>query len=427
MARPVPPPQVTGHGVRALWQGAPWGGLTVAGGLVVGMARGGRHPAVEAVSALTGQPRWSAGMPRRQRTMLGLVTGDGLVVAEIGHEVGHGPAMVAPIVAEDVVLDLHTGQRLWTMPVPGKFQTPPLAIAGSVVVTGTPSGAITARNARTGIVVWRRTRPAGCPQTGFSDLSDSGMSLAGGSLLAASYECRGGRVVVQRILPGTGRPAWQWTSPRPRAGGSHSSLSVVGTASLGALVLLAGQVTPPATARSLASGLPRPYLWPARLGPLDDIQVVLALDAGTGRPRWTEDGGQLQTFALTGSAVCELANTGVECRDDITGRPTRPVLVSGNGGNSTPPYVGDGFAGVAGRLVAVTVAPFRSGHVRLEIVPVRGTQPVASAKVAIGTRAYHANYQTFVVGGGPLPGGGMLILLRRVDLPGYPVIALRYS
>jgi hypothetical protein len=65
-----------------------------------------------------------------------------------------------------------------------------------------------------------------------------------------------------------------------------------------------------------------------------------------------------------------------------------------------------------------------AGHVVVELVPVRGGQPLGRAVVDIGVTAYQASYQTYVVGAGALPGGGVVLLLRRVDLPGYPLVAL---
>jgi hypothetical protein len=51
--------------------------------------------------------------------------------------------------------------------------------------------------------------------------------------------------------------------------------------------------------------------------------------------------------------------------------------------------------------------------------------PLVQARLRIGVTAHDASEQVFVVGAGPLPGGGVLILVRRIDLPGYPVVALR--
>jgi hypothetical protein len=66
---------------------------------------------------------------------------------------------------------------------------------------------------------------------------------------------------------------------------------------------------------------------------------VLALDVHTGRPRWTEIGGQLGEFTLTDGVTCETVTIGFECRNDQTGLPSRPVLAARSEANS-PPYEG---------------------------------------------------------------------------------------
>ena len=418
--RPGKPPAVSGTGVRALWQGTPWADVTVAGGLVVGASLHDRQVIVGAVSALTGEPRWSAPIPKTYSDILDLVAGPGIVIAEVGRLSGHAPLAVFPVVKRDVVLDLRTGRVLWTAPVPGKDQAPPLATAGDVVVFGAASGVITAREAASGRVAWTRQRPAGCTAIGVQSPVDDGMSLAGsGALLAASFECKGGHDLVQRFDPATGRVLWQWVTPKT----SSPFLAATAVAAQGSVVLLTGEIAPPGAARAFARGLPGRYFWPASLGPLDDVQVVLALDAETGQPRWTELGGQLDDFTLADGAVCESVNYGFECRDDVTGKPTRPVLVTGQGGASSPPFGDDGFAGISGTVAAVTVAPFEPGEVRLEVLPVRGSTPVARVTVHIGVKARGANYQTFVVAAGQVR-GGTLVLLRRLDRPGYPLVAL---
>ena len=50
-------PAVTGGGVRALWQGAPWGDLTFDGGTLLGVGGlAGQQSVVHAISAATGKP-----------------------------------------------------------------------------------------------------------------------------------------------------------------------------------------------------------------------------------------------------------------------------------------------------------------------------------------------------------------------------------
>jgi hypothetical protein len=61
---------------------------------------------------------------------------------------------------------------------------------------------------------------------------------------------------------------------------------------------------------------------------------------------------------------------------------------------------------------------------------VRPTRPrarLAAAGLDIGTTAPGANEHTFVVAAGQLPGGGTVVLLRRIDQPGYPLVALKVT
>jgi hypothetical protein len=180
----------------------------------------------------------------------------------------------------------------------------------------------------------------------------------------------------------------------------------------------------PPAARRFLGRLPHADAWPPALGPADETSTVLALDAANGRPRWSELGGQLERFALTAGAVCEVVNTGLECRDDATGAPTMPTLLTGARDGASPPYLADGFAGISGGLVAVTESPSRSG-VTLRVVTVRGGATVARASLAIGSvPADGSNYRVFAVAAGPFAQGAVLVLVRRVDLAGYPVLAL---
>jgi outer membrane protein assembly factor BamB len=422
-AAPAPAtlPAVTGSGVRALWQGAPWGNLTFAGGTLLGSDGNQVH----AIRAATGAPLWTATMPAAQPDVLGLVPAGNVVIVEAGHSVGNPPAMVASAVFEYIALDLATGAERWTAPALGGNQSPAIAASGKFVLTGDPSGAVTARLAATGSVVWRVRRPAVCGAAAPSDLTDdAGLGLAAdGPLLAASFSCER-RVVVVRLDPATGKALWTWRSPAIIEGDSLS-LTATAAARDGNLVLLAGQIASPPAAQQFISRLPHADAWPQALGPADQISTVLALDAANGRPRWSELGGQLETFTLTVGAVCEVVSAGLECRDDATGAATMPTLRTGMHDGDSPPYADDGFAGVSGGLAAVTAAPSRSSDVTLRIVTVRGGTTAAQVRLAIGsTPTDGSNYQVFAVAAAPLSRGTTLVLVRRVDLPGYPALAL---
>jgi hypothetical protein len=392
--------------------------------VVLGLAFRAGNAAVFAVSAATGSTEWTAKPPGRL-VPLGVLPGHGVVIVEAGKDFGHAPALVAPGVTEYVALDLSTGRRLWTTGAPYHFQNPPIAISGDLVLTTDLTGAITARQAMTGRVLWRRPPPSGCWRRGPGPLTNAFALAADQTHVAASFSCDGYRALVQMLDPATGAMFWSWQPPR--SVGAQSDLAATAVARQGDVVLVTGQDAPPDGPYPFARTVPRRYSWPGSLGPADDIQVVLALDASTGRPRWIELGGQQVSFTLADGAVCETVNAGLECRDDVTGAPTGPVLVTGQGDSSVPPIGGDASAGIAGSVAAVTVAPFRTGRVSVELLPIRGDRPLGQAAVGTGTRpasASHATEQPFIVAAGTLPSGRTLFLLRRVDLPNYPVLAL---
>ncbi len=431
-AGPVPPltpatvqassyrlPGVTGDGARALWQGAPWGGVTLNGGTLLGIDGAQVH----AVVAATGEAVWTATMPSPLSQVLGLVPAGDAVIVEAGHAVGQAQAAVFAAVTEYVVLDAATGRRLWALPAGGAYQNPPLAASGRYLFTGDTSGAVTARVVATGAVAWRDPRPAACRQPPSPGTDNAGLGLAAdGPLVAASFDC-GPRVVVQRLDPATGRAVWTWRSPAVGPGAAQQ-LAVTAAASSGGILLLTGEIAAPPAARRFADRLPRRYAWPPALDPPDQVSIVLALGAAAGRPLWTEAGGQLETFTLTAGAVCEVVSPGLECRDDATGAATMPTLLTGMRDGDSPPYADDGLAGISGGLAAVTVRSAR-GEVVLRVVRVRGGATVARVRLAIRAASHGgSDYQVFAVAAGSLSAGAIEVLLRRVDLPGYPLLAL---
>jgi outer membrane protein assembly factor BamB len=423
----TPPAAVTGRlpgatgGARALWQGAPWGGVTIDGRTLLGID----GAQVYAISATTGKPAWAATMPAALTQILGLLPAEGAVIVEAGHQIGQPPAAVFAVVTEYVALDLATGRVLWAVPVGGAYQNPPLAASGRYLLTGDTSGAVVARVIATGAVAWRDPRPAVCRQPASPGTDNAGLGLAAdGPLAAASFDC-GPRVVVQRLDPATGTALWTWQSPAVGAG-AVQQLAVTAAASKGGIVLLAGEIAAPPAASQFTARLPRHYGWPRALDPPDQVSVVLALGAARGRPLWTELGGQLETFTLTAGAVCEVVSPGLECRDDATGAATMPTLLTGMQDGDSPPYADDALAGISGDFAAVTVPSAASGTVTLRVVRVRDGATVARVRVAIAsTSRGGSDYQVFAVAAGPLPGGAIEVLLRRVDRSGYPLLALK--
>lgn len=414
----APLPAVAGGGVRPLWQGAPYADATLDGGTLLG-ADGAR---VRAISAETGTPAWTATMPAGLSRIIALVPAPNAVIVESGRTSGQAPAGVFWAVSAYTALDLATGRELWSDPVRGTYQDPPVAVSGMYLLTGDRSGTLTARVIATGAVAWRRPRPAACQWPPSLGMDNEGLGLAAdGPLAGASWDC-GPRVVVQRLDPATGKTLWTWRSPSVGADASQQ-LILTAAARDGGVLLLVGQIGSPPAGQQFTGRLPRPHPWPQVLDPSDQESTVLALGAD-GRPRWTELGGQLDTFALTAGAVCEVVSGGLECRDDATGAPTMRTLLTGKSDADSPPYASDGFAGVSGGMAAVTE---QSRHgVTLRVVLVHGGATVALVHLGVGTRAFGgANYQVFAVAAGPLGSGSIVVLLRRVDLPGYPLLALQ--
>lgn len=411
-------PSVTGDDVSALWQ-ARTSDQVFDGGTLLGVD----GAAVAAISAATGAPRWTVTMPGPRSRIVGLVPAGGAVIVESAREIGTAPAALFWVVSEYTALSVASGRMLWTLPVAGRFQDPPIAASGQYLLTGDTSGAVTARIAATGAVAWRDPRPAACGPAPAGGSDNAGLGLAAdGPLAGVSFHC-GQRVVVQRLDPATGMALWTWTSPAVPAG-DVAQLALTDAASEGGMLLLAGEIATPPAAQRFTGSLPRAYQWPPALGPADQTSALLALDAATGHPLWSELGGQDETVGAAAGDLCEMVSGGLECRDDTTGATTMPTLLTGMNETAVPPYGGDGFAAVSGNLAAVTL-PSRHG-VTLRVVRVDGGEVVAQASLAIGTTAYGgANYQVFAVAAAPLGHGALLVLLRRVDLPGYPLLALR--
>jgi outer membrane protein assembly factor BamB len=415
-------PRVTSTGGRitALWQ-APLTNAVVTGNLVVGLAAG-RPAVLEAISESTGQHRWTASLPAAEPYVAGLFAAGGSVVVEVGRALDDPAGSL--VVTRYVVFDARSGRQLWSAQAPGGVTSlvagKPVIYAAGLVVTGDSSGDLTARDAHTGALAWQSARPRSCPQSGEPEFSYSEGLAGSGRLLVVSYQCESKgqeEVLVERVAPLSGAPLWRWRAPL-------ADLSVVGAATQGELVLLSGQAGEDRDVRSL----PNARSWPTRLGFYLGKELLLALDARTGAPRWYERGGQLEEFTLTDGVTCETVHVGFECRDDQTGLHTRPVLTTGRGEGSSPPYSHDGTDGIGGSLAGVVLSQAPSGAVMIGVFPLRGGGAIAHATVQLGDSTYgEGNDKNFIVGAGPIAGGGTLMLLRRVDIANYPLVALRVS
>jgi outer membrane protein assembly factor BamB len=420
----LPPVSSTGATVLALWQ-APLYQATVSENLVIGLVAGAETHGLRAVSALTGQSVWTAPLPASEPEVLRVFADGGVVVVEVGRAVGRAGFFV---VTGDLVFDAASGRQLWSVGVAqgtSRVQHQPIAYVAGLIVIGDASGGIVARDAHTGAVVWRRADHPCHPGGGFESPYELRLAADSG-LLVVSYHCRTGDRVfvrVQRLAPRTGAHLWQWSSivvlDTPQ---SFIDLSVLSVATQGDIVLLSGQVS---SGRRYARTLPRPHAWPSSLGPVGENELLVALDARSGRARWTELGGQLETVTLTDGVTCETVTVGFECREDNTGIPSRRVLRTTRSEGDSPPYIDDGYAGISGSLAGVVLSQAPTGAVSIAVIPLRGDQVIARATAQLGSGIFGgANYQDFVVGAGPLPGGATLLLLRRVDVAGYPLVAL---
>jgi hypothetical protein len=74
---------------------------------------------------------------------------------------------------------------------------------------------------------------------------------------------------------------------------------------------------------------------------------------------------------------------------------------------------------------AVSWWPSCSGGVTLRVQSVRDGAVVAQVRLAIGATAYNgAKYDVFAIGAGPFSSTAIVVLVRRIDLPGDPAPAL---
>jgi hypothetical protein len=415
----LPRVSASGATVQALWQ-LRLGRPDIIGDTVVGLAGEG----IEAVSSLTGQPRWSVPAPA-EPWVLGLSVEGPVVIVEAGRPLDDPAGQI--VVKEIAVYSLADGGALWHTRVavgPEYLPGNQRAYVAGMIVFAEPRGELIARRAATGGIVWRASRPRSCPQGGDEAGGDARVA-ADGSLLVASYPCeRGGGsyVLVERLSPASGKPVWQWRTVSVKAAPtSFIDLAVIGVASTGEIVLLQGQVSHPG---HYVRTLPNPRRWPTVLGPEGD-EMLLALDARDGQPRWSELGGQYPELTLTDGVVCEYHSQGVECRDDATGLPSRPLLSTGLS-ESSPDFSGDETAGVAGSLVAVALKRRHGDPLVVELAPVRDPGEAARVLVWLGPNLPEpANSTPLVVRAGTLPDGSTLLLLRRLDIPEDPLLALR--
>jgi hypothetical protein len=160
----LPRVSASGATVRALWQlrlSCP----AIVGDTVVGLAEKGLAARIEAVSSLTGQPRWSVPAPAEPE-VLGVSVEGSVVIVEAGRAL-HDPAGTI-VVTEIAVYSLADGRSLWHTPVtvgPEYLPGNQRAYVAGTIVFAEPGGELIARRAATGGIVWRASRPPGRPAT----------------------------------------------------------------------------------------------------------------------------------------------------------------------------------------------------------------------------------------------------------------------
>jgi outer membrane protein assembly factor BamB len=410
---------VNGSAARIQWQGAPYGRITPAGSFILGWDYFPTEN-IRALSAATGAEAWSTALEtKKDPNIVEIIPGNNVVVVETGHCF---PSPAAPTVITGAhVLELTTGKELWSHPLQQTFDLPAIAVAADRVIIGDTDGTLTAYADRTGAIVWSRPRPRDC-RTMNKALTDSPVSVAAdGGQIVAAFLCEPNEI-VERMSPQSGAADWDWIGPRPSSGNGRR-LDVVGTAVEGGVVLLAGGVFP--SAESYAGTLPHPRSRPTELGPTLDGKLLVALDSTSGQPRWTERGGQLESFVLTDGVVCESVRVGVECRDDVSGLPSRPNLITGYLDSDSPSVIGDGYAGIAGSLIAVAVREGQNKEtVVVSISSVHSDAVVSRLAISgIGQPKDCSGCPPFVIGAASVP-QGYVFLLRRTDLGTYPVDAI---
>ncbi len=125
--------------------------------------------------------------------------------------------------------------------------------------------------------------------------------------------------------------------------------------------------------------------------------------------------------------MCEFDVQGVECRDDLTGLPSRPLLGTGLSElGAARAFEGDETAGVAGGLVTVALKRRHGDPLVVELAHVRDAGEFARVLVWLGLSLPEpANSTPLVVRAATLPDNATLLLLRRLDVPEDPLLALR--
>jgi outer membrane protein assembly factor BamB len=381
------------------WQAMIGPDPVIVGGVVVARTEGG----VQEFDAHTGEPRWRW-TNARQPVSLEFVVADATVFAVLGHDVGQAPAMVAPIAAELDALDLSTGRFLWSHPITGTTQSPGLTAAGPVIamVDNSIPGAVLGLDPRTGRRRWIDPAPTTCPAPGSTGLV-AGTYLSGdGNELAVGRRCG----LIQGLDPNTGQPRWS-----SRAGDGTTIFTIPPGSNL--LVVSAQPVT--------GTGQPTT---PSQHWSVPDTptglatQQAVALNVNTGQLDWQESGMPSgATAAGDATALCMIDRSGYECRRTTTGAlvfapttwPQKPV----------GPF-GDSNAVTQADDIVYQLDIDSAGTERVLVRSATTGSVTATERLDVGqVPAEGSATQT-----GLITAANGLLLIRRSDVPGFPVLAM---
>lgn len=266
---------------------------------------------VVAMYVTTGKQAWSF-RDSQEPDLLQFVVGGGVVAIGVGHLVG---AYMQYTATEHLdVVDLATGTPLWRSTVPGDAQWPAMTAMPGLVMFET-LGHVVAVHARTGVLAWIATSPPNCGPQDISPGPAGPLSLASDpTRLAATLPCGGG-YVSERLNPTNG--AALWTTPIYPGGESNLlavpvNTDVVVIPEMGSGTYLQGPLrawTPPGITQGMSGGA-----------------IYTALDAATGKPRWTETGAPIYNTGVFGDndgTVCFIGEHTYECRTANTGALVR--------------------------------------------------------------------------------------------------------
>lgn len=403
---PLPTPLATSAPAvpgKVAWQAPIGPDPVIDGGVIVARATG-PVGGVREFDARTGDPRWTWRNDEQPQSLEFLVSDD-TVFAVVGHEIGHAPAMVAPVAAELHALDLASGRLLWSHPIAGTTQSPGLAAAGPVIalVDNATPGTVVGLDPRTGARRWAEPAPSTCPAPTHLAIQ-SGVLLAGaGNALAVRRQCGSvsrHRDVIQNLDPTTGQA--RWTVPAMAEGDSGVFVAPAGS---GVLVTTAEPEPAP-------DGRPISELAPPVSG-----ERLTAIDLNTGRALWQSNAATVDGDATT---LCVTGDTSYQCRHIATGAltftPPPPARTAaafvGPTGDSGPVTQADGLV--------YQLETDGDGATRL-LVRSATTGAIAQTEpLNIGQAGADGSASE----SGLITAGDGLVLVRRADVTGFPVMAM---